>query len=110
MLPISVPNLLDHIFIGFQLVAHVPRVPILATIVKAEVKPHPVLVRQGEEQFDQVHGRHVTAFAKQVFRGPGYEFPVAGAYHYHRVYPYRLHIPEVSVPFLDAPVLMWNVM
>ena len=33
MLPVCVPDLLDNVFIGFQLIAHVPRVPIFATIV-----------------------------------------------------------------------------
>ena len=106
---VHVPHLVDYIFIMLHLMRHVARVPIFARVVKPEVKLHAVLAGQAQEQIEQVDRRHVTPFFEQVGRRVGDELAVARANPDHRVDADRLHMAEICVPLLLAPVLVRDV-
>jgi len=106
---VHVPHLVDYIFIMLHLMRHVARVPVFARVVKPEVKLHAVLAGQAQEQIEQVDRRHVTPFFEQVGRRVGDELAVARANPDHRVDADRLHMAEICVPLLLAPVLVRDV-
>ena len=109
VMAISLPRLFDNILVVFQFLRHITRIPVVARVVKAEVKLHIVFVGQRAKHLDKVDRGHVAAFFQQIRRGVSKELTVAGANVYHRIDADRLHVTEVLIPFFYPPVLMWNI-
>ena len=110
MVPVAVPDLIDDELVGLQLVGHLASVPVPAAVVQSETELHPVFVGEAEEQFEQIHGRHVATLFEKILARVGEEFAVAAADEDHGVDAHRLHIPEIQIPLLGSPVLVRNVM
>ena len=108
-LPVHLPDFVNDELVVLYLVAHVLRVPVNSRVIEAQVEFHSVFLRQAAEHVDEIDGRHVAAFLQKIRRRVGYEFPVAAAYVDDCVYADGLHICEVPVPFLLAPVLVRDV-
>ena len=68
-----------------------------------------MLLRKAAEHVDEVYGRHVAALLQKVRRRVGDEFAVSASDVDHCVDAYRLHVGEVLVPLLLAPVLVRDV-
>ena len=107
---VHVPDLLDHIFIMLDFARHVARIPVFARIVEAEIKFHPVFFSQPQEQIDQIDRRHIAPLLQQVGRRVGNELAVTRSDFDYGIDADGLHMAEVGVPLLFAPILVGDVM
>ena len=109
VLPVILPNLINHIFIMFDLVSHIPGFPKLTGIVQTEPKFHTIFLGQPKKHIDQIDRRHITTFAQQILRRISNKFFISRTNKYDRIDSDGFHIPEVPIPFFLTPILMWNI-
>src|SRR5690606_5020464 len=67
LLPVVFPNLVDHVAVVLDLVAHVSRGPVVPRVVEAEVELHAMLLGQAQEKVEQVNRGHVASLLQEVF-------------------------------------------
>ena len=109
LLAIHLPHLVDDVLVVLDLVAHVLGVPIYSRVIKSEVELHAVLLRKTAEHVDKVYRRHVASLLEKIWGRIGYELAVSASDVDHSVDSDRLHVGEILIPFLLAPVLVRDV-
>ena len=109
LLAVHLPHLVDDVAVGLDLRGHVARVPVLARIVEPEIELHAVFFGQPQVHVHQVDRRHVTPPREEVLGRVGDEFAVAAADQDDGVDADGLHVAEILVPLLFAPVLVGDV-
>lgn len=110
VMPVTGPHLVDQAAVELHLVQIIPGCPVFARVVEPEPEFHAPLFAQAQEHPDQVRGRFVTAFLRgEHLRGEGLPAAVAAADEYHVLDTGPVHVSEIGVPLLFAPVLVGNV-
>ena len=88
---------------------HVAGVPVNTRVIQSEIEFHPITVRQTQKQVKQVDRRRIAPFSNQICRRICDKLSVSATNHYNGVDPYCLHIAEIRVPLLLAPVLVRDI-
>ena len=109
LLSVHLPYFVDDELVVLDLMAHVLCVPIYSGVIKSEIELHSVFLGKTAEHVDKVYGRHVASFLQKVWRWVCDEFSISASDVDHCVYADCLHVSEILVPFLFAPVLVRDV-